>query len=90
MRRNHLNKMIQGKAAKLVGVAETEPLLTAEAQKRGVPAELISADWKKMIDEKKPEIVWAFVENNRHLEIVEHCAPRKIRVMFEKPLAAYP
>jgi predicted dehydrogenase len=69
-------------------VAETEPVLTAEAQKRGVPAELISADWKKMIDEKKPEIVWAFVENNRHREIVEYCAPRKIHVLFEKPLAS--
>ena len=84
----HLNKMIQGKPAKLVGVAETEPVLTAEAKKRGVAAELISADWKKMIDEKKPEIVWAFVENNRHREIVEYCAPRKIHVLFEKPLAS--
>ncbi|MBL0155624.1 MAG: Gfo/Idh/MocA family oxidoreductase [Bryobacterales bacterium] len=84
----HLNKMIQGKPAKLVGVAETEPVLTAEAQRRGVPADLISADWKKMIDEKKPEIVWAFVENNRHREIVEYCAPRKIHVLFEKPLAS--
>jgi len=84
----HLNKMIQGKPAKLVGVAETEPMLTAEAQRRGVAADLISADWKKMIDEKKPEIVWAFVENNRHREIVEYCAPRKIHVLFEKPLAS--
>ncbi len=84
----HLNKMIQGKPARLIGVAETAPDLIAEAQKRGVPADIISPDWKKMIDEKKPAIVWAFVENNRHLEIVEYCAPRKIHVMFEKPLAS--
>ncbi|MBI4891290.1 MAG: Gfo/Idh/MocA family oxidoreductase [Acidobacteria bacterium] len=84
----HLNKMIQGKPAKLAGVAETAPDLIAEAQKRGVPADLITADWKKMIDEKKPTVVWAFVENNRHLEIVEYCAPRKIHVIFEKPLAS--
>ncbi len=84
----HLNKMIKGEPAKLVGVAETAPELVAEAQKRGVPADLITADWKKMIDEKKPEIVWAFVENNRHLEIVQYCAPRKIHVIFEKPLAS--
>src|ERR1035437_9288853 len=32
--------------------------------------------------------VWSFVENNRHREIVEACAPRKIHVIFEKPLAA--
>jgi predicted dehydrogenase len=41
-----------------------------------------------MLEQAKPDIVWAFVENNRHLEIVQACAPRKIHVMFEKPLAA--
>jgi predicted dehydrogenase len=41
-----------------------------------------------MLDEVKPDIVWAFVENNRHLEILQACAPRKIQVMFEKPLAS--
>jgi predicted dehydrogenase len=45
-------------------------------------------DYRKMLDEVKPDIVWAFVENNRHLEIVQECAPRKIQVIFEKPLAA--
>jgi len=84
----HLTKMVEGKQARLVGVAETEKELVDNAIKRGVPAELISADWKKMVTEKKPEIVWAFVENNRHREIVEFCAPLKIHVMFEKPLAS--
>jgi predicted dehydrogenase len=41
-----------------------------------------------MLDQAKPDIVWAFVENNRHLEIAHACAPRKIHVMFEKPLAS--
>lgn len=84
----HLGKMVQGKPAKLVGVAETAPELVAEARKRGVAEELIHSDWRKMIDTVKPGIVWAFVENNRHLEIVEYCAARKIHVMFEKPLAS--
>lgn len=84
----HLGKMVKGQPARLVGVAETVPELVAEAQKRGVPSNLIQSDWKKMIDETKPEIVWAFVENNRHMEIAQYCAPRKIHVMFEKPLAA--
>ncbi len=84
----HLNKMVQGQSARLVGVAESEPELVAEAKRRKVPENLIFSDWKKMIDEKKPEIVWSFVENNRHREIVEYCAPRKIHVMFEKPLAS--
>lgn len=84
----HLGKMVKGEPARLVGVAETATELIENATKRGVPADLIHSDWRKMIDEKKPEIVWAFVENNRHLEIVEYCAPRKIHIMFEKPLAS--
>ena len=84
----HLGKMVAGKPARLVGVAETIPDLVAEAKKRGVSADLIQTDWKRMIDEKKPQIVWAFVENNRHLEIVQYCAPRRVHVIFEKPLAS--
>ena len=84
----HLMEIVSNQQIRLVGVAETEPELVAEAEKRGVPANLVFADWKKMIDQQKPEIVWAFVENNRHREIVEYSAPRKIHVLFEKPLAS--
>jgi len=84
----HFNKFVAGQPAKLVGVAETEPELIAEAKKRGVPENLIFSDWKKMLDQQKPEMVWAFVENNRHLEIAQYCAAHKIHILFEKPLAA--
>jgi len=83
----HIGKMIKGEPARLVGIVETEPELIAEAKKRGSTAPVYS-DIKKMLDETKPDIVWSFVENNRHLEIVQACAPRKIHVMFEKPLAS--
>jgi predicted dehydrogenase len=84
---SHLDHMAKGEHAKLVAIAETAPDLVAEAQKRapGVP---VFADYRKMLDQVKPNIVWAFVENRRHLEIVEACGPRKIHVVFEKPLAA--
>jgi predicted dehydrogenase len=45
-------------------------------------------DYVKLLDEKKPEAVWAFVENDRHLEITKLCAARGIHLMFEKPMAA--
>ena len=83
----HLGKMIKGEPAKLVGIAETNPELIAEAKKAGAEGPYY-ADYKKMLDETKPDIVWAFVPNNAHLAIVEACAPRKIHVMFEKPLAS--
>lgn len=84
----HMKTMVAGQPARLVGVAETEPELVAEAKKRGVADGLFYTDYRKMLDEKKPEIVWAFVENNRHLEIARACAERKIHIMFEKPLAS--
>ncbi len=84
----HLPKMVKGDAAKLVGVAETIPELVEAAKSRGVSSDQIFSDYTKMLDETKPDIVWAFVENNRHLEIVKACAPRKINVIFEKPLAS--
>ena len=84
----HLGKMIAGKPAKLVGIAETNPELIDEAKKMGAGAGVFFADAARMLDETKPDIVWAFNENNRHLAVVELCAPRKIHVIFEKPLAS--
>ncbi|MCC6857747.1 MAG: Gfo/Idh/MocA family oxidoreductase [Bryobacterales bacterium] len=84
----HLGKMIKGEPARLVGIAETVPDLVNEAKKRGAADSLFFADYRSMLEQTRPDIVWAFVENNRHLEIVEACAPRKIHVIFEKPLAA--
>lgn len=84
----HLSHMVKGEGAKLVGVAEKNPELVAEAKKAGVADNLIFDDYSKMLDETKPDIVWAFVENNRHLEIAKACAARKINIMFEKPLAS--
>lgn len=84
----HLERVLKGGIARLVGVAESEPSLAGEARKRGVPDKLIYADYRKMLDETRPDFVWAFNETYRHAEVVETCAPRKIHVMVEKPLAA--
>jgi predicted dehydrogenase len=87
----HLNDMLRNDQAKLVGIAEPNQELVAEARKDAARAGAevpFFDDYKKMLDQTKPDIAWAFVENNRHLEIVQACAPRKIHVMFEKPLAS--
>src|SRR6202050_5791371 len=85
---SQLPNMVKGDVVKRVGVAEEHPELVAEAKKAGVADNLIFPDYNKMLDEVKPDFVWAFVENNRHLEIVKACAGRKISVIFEKPLAS--
>ncbi len=85
----HLTTILKSKDVKLVGVAEPNPALQAEAVKAGVDKSVITGEnYVQMLDRTKPDIVWAFVENNRHLEIVKACAPRKINVIFEKPLAS--
>src|ERR1700716_2149987 len=83
----HLPRMAKSDVVKLVGISEPNPDLIAEAKKvaPGVP---VYDDYNKMLDEVKPDIVWTFVENNRHLEIAKACAARKIHVMYEKPLAS--
>ncbi len=83
----HLKRMADLRDADLVGIAEPNPELVAEARKSAPRADYFD-DYRKLIEAKKPHLVWAFVENNRHLEIVEYCAPRKVHVIFEKPLAS--
>jgi len=84
----HLPAIAKGTDVKLVGIAETNQDLVAEAQKIvGVNVPIFS-DYKKMLDETKPDLVWSFVPNNQHIDIVRTCAPRGINVIFEKPLAA--
>ncbi len=84
----HLESLLKASPAKFVAVAETDPSLVAEAGKMGANKVAYFTDYKEMLDKVKPTMVWAFVENNRHQEIVEACGPRKIHVIFEKPLAA--
>ena len=83
-------RMAKGEAGpvKLVGIAETEPELIAEGKRRGATDVPVYADYNKMLDETKPDIVWGFLENNRHLEVMQACAPRKIHVIYQKPLSA--
>jgi predicted dehydrogenase len=84
-----LPRMARSPQIKLVGIAETIPELVQQAKERqGAKDVPFFDDYKKMLDDTKPDFVWAFVENNRHLEILRECAPRHIHVIYEKPLAS--
>lgn len=72
--------------ADFVGVAESIDALVEEA-KKVQPDTHYADDYRLFVKDRKPAIVWAFVENNRHVEIVEFVAPLGIHVIFEKPLA---
>lgn len=72
----------------LTGVYEPNHDLALKLSKKyGFDPKLIYSDLGKMLDEVKPEAVVAFGSVYEHMAVVEACAPRKINVMVEKPLA---
>ena len=76
------------KDIELVGIYETNPdLINQFIAKYKLDKRLFFTDLNKMLDEAKPEAVSAFGAINEHIAIVRACAPRKIHVMVEKPLA---
>jgi scyllo-inositol 2-dehydrogenase (NADP+) len=83
-----LNQMHQNQdLIEIVGVSDDNQELR-DYVKTLVPGVPVYDNYSKLLDEKKPEVVWSFVENDRHLEITKACAARKIHVMFEKPMSA--
>jgi predicted dehydrogenase len=76
------------KDIELVGIYETnQELADRFAEKYKLDKSLFFTDLNKMLDQVKPEAVSAFGPINEHIMVVRACAPRKIHVMVEKPLA---
>ena len=72
----------------LVGVCEPNTELAQSlAKKYGFDPKLIYSNLENMLDNVKPEAVFAFGSVFDHMATVEACAPRGIHVMVEKPLA---
>ena len=72
----------------LVGIWETNRELADKyAAKYHLDKKLFFTDLTEMLDRVKPEAVSGFGATNEHISIVRACAPRKIHVMVEKPLA---
>lgn len=76
------------KDIELVGIYEPNPeLVNLFAEKYKLDKKLFFSDLNKMLDQVKPQAVSAFGAINEHIMIVRACAPRRIHVMVEKPLA---
>lgn len=72
----------------VVGIYEPDVELAAQYAKRyNLDKTLFYTDLTKMLDAVKPEALAAYGSIYDHLKAVEACAPRKIHVMVEKPLA---
>lgn len=72
----------------LTGIAEANSDLARRLmQQYDIDPSLLYSDLDEMILRSKPEAVTAFGSIYDHLTVVKACAPRKVHVMVEKPLA---
>jgi predicted dehydrogenase len=72
----------------ITGIAESNRELAERFLKQHkLSMKLLYPTLEEMLDKTKPEAVTAFGSVFEHLEVVKVCAPRKIHVMVEKPLA---
>lgn len=72
----------------IVGIAESNHDLAERYLKQyNLSPSLLYSSLDEMLDKCKPEAVCAFNSIYEHLAVVKACAPRKIAVMVEKPLA---
>ncbi|MGO1866939.1 MAG: Gfo/Idh/MocA family protein [Sphingobacterium sp.] len=72
----------------LVGIYETNSeLIDRYVDRYQIDRALFFTNLEEMLDKQKPDAVSAFGAINEHVLVVRACAPRKIHVMVEKPLA---
>jgi len=73
----------------IAGISEPNRELAERYLKQyNLPLTLLYSSLQEMLDKTKPEAVAAFNSIDQHLAVVQACAPLKIHVMVEKPLAA--
>ena len=91
MTHDHVNGILQHPIHEgmiLVGFAEPNKEIALRLlKKNNLPDSLWYPSLEMMIDKTNPDAVCDFRSTFEHLETVEKCAPRKIHVMVEKPLA---
>ena len=72
----------------IVGIAESDQALCDRyAKEFSIDKKIMFKSLDEMLDKTKPEGVVTFTSIYDHLKVVQSCAPRKINVMVEKPLA---
>lgn len=72
----------------VVGIYETNPELVERYIKRyQLDRSMFFTSLNEMLDKVKPDAVSAFGAISEHISVVRACAPKKVHVMVEKPLA---
>lgn len=54
----------------------------------GMQSAAVYGDWRRLLDEVRPDLCLCYANNQAHLAIAESCAQRGVHLMIEKPMAA--
>lgn len=82
MGRNHLrvySELSEVKITSVVDISEKKIELPYDSIK-------IFSDYKKMIEEEKPDLVSICVPTSKHYEVAKYCLENSINVLLEKPI----
>ena len=75
--------------AEIVGIADEEPSrMESTAERFGIPPERRYADFRRCMEETRPDIAILCPMTGRHGEYVEKVAPYGTHILVEKPMAA--
>ena len=82
-----LNQYKKGEVI-IVGIAESDRQLIQRYKKDyQLPDTIFYPDLTSLLEHINPDVVLAYTPISEHIDVVEICAPKKISVMVEKPLA---
>jgi predicted dehydrogenase len=82
-----LNQYKKGEVI-IVGIAEGDRQLIQRYKKDyQLPDSIFYPDLNSLLQHINPDVVLAYTPISEHIDVVEICAPKKISVMVEKPLA---
>ena len=75
--------------AEVVGVCdETPPRIRGVLDKLSIPDRMVYSDYRRCLEETRPDIVMLCPATSRHAEWTEYVAPYGTHVLVEKPFAA--
>jgi predicted dehydrogenase len=88
---DHVHAVFQNNSnpdIEIVGIAESDTaLVTRYVNQYHLDRKIIFKSTEELIFKTKPEAVSVFTSISDHIKVVRICAPHKIHVMVEKPLA---
>lgn len=84
-----LRMVVEHPNAEIVGISDEQSArMEPVAQKLGIPAERVFADYRKCIETAKPDIVVLCPATAKHAEWTEKVAPYGTHIIVEKPFSA--